>query len=417
MKFSMHTVAAALLIASSAAFIPSNNISPSRFATTGTDLKMSSFLDSLPNPFEKSDVVPRPPSSPPPVTNEPDALFSRARSIVLSDLGLTDPSILAENFVWIGPNVVTTGALSKDEYLAAGRFFNIRGAFPDLDFRAHDFRLDPNDALTVRLTVRTVGTMRGELRLRSETLAPNGVRMRCPPEAISMTFNKNTGKLSKLCSGFCMDRLVGNTGGLCGVMAAATVAGSPPSEWEIYPPATVVTRFFGRSVKQLQEPDKVFLAPFPETVMIQLAKGVLSAEVGTKDPDLLSDDFTFCGPIVGPLQKAEFIEAFANFKLRDGLPDLEENYSNFRVDPYDPYRVWYDIKASGTRTGPLVGQEPNGAKYIGPPEVGSMTFDDDGFCTRLTAGAIMDPTDCECLFRNVFVSSTFPIFCLTNKNF
>jgi len=175
-------------------------------------------------------------------------------------------------------------------------------------------------------------------------------------------------------------------------MAAATVAGAAPSEWELYPPATVVTRFFGRSVKQLKEPEKVFLAPFPETVMIQLTKGVLASELGTKDPDLLADGFTFCGPIVGPLRKKSFIDAFSSFNIRDALPDLVENYSNFRVDPYDPYRVWYDIKASGTRTGPLAGQEGNGAAYMGPPEVGSMTFDDNGFCTRLTAGAVMDPT-------------------------
>jgi len=403
MKFSGYTLAAALMLASSTAFIPSNRPTTVHSSDASVNIRRQislgmTFLDQLPNPFgssEDTDVVPRPPATPPPVSNEPEALFSRARAIMATDLGVTDPSFLTENFKWIGPNVVADGKLSKDEYLAAGRFFNIRGAFPDLDYRAHDFRLDPEDPLKVRFTARTVGTMRGELRLRSETMPPNGVRMVCPPEAISMTFDSATGKLVQLCSGFTMDRLVGNTGGLCGVMAAATVAGAPPSEWELYPPATVVTRFFGRSVKQLNEPEKVFLAPFPETVMIQLTKGVLAAELGTKDPDLLADEFTFCGPIVGPLKKKSFLDAFSSFNIRDALPDLEENYSNFRVDPYDPYRVWYDTKASGTRTGTLAGQEGNGAKYRGPPEVGSMTFDDDGFCTRLTGGAVMDPTSGE----------------------
>lgn len=403
MKFPSHTLAAALLVASSVAFVPSN-IAPPRTSIsdapsmTGTALKMESFLDNLPNPFESAggtSIAPRPPSTPPPITNEPEALFTRARAILSSDLGITDASFLADNFEWIGPNAVTSGALDKEEYVAAGKFFSIRSAFPDLDYRAHDFRIDPVSPLTVRLTARTVGTMRGELRLRSETLPPNGVRMVCPPEAISMTFDEKTGKLVKLCSGFTMDRLVGNTGGLCGVMAAATVAGSPPSEWEVYPPATVISRFFGRSVQQLNEPDKVFLAPFPETVMIQLAKGVLSAEFGTQDPDLLADEFTFCGPFVGPLKKDNFVETFSGFNIKEGLPDLDEGYSNFRVDPYDPYRIWFDSKATGTRSGPLVGQEPNGAKYIGPPEAASLTFDDNGFCTRLTAGAVMDPMDCK----------------------
>lgn len=412
MKFHSHTLATALLITSSVAFVPSQTSVTKQYASTSASVAvsngdnnkstsqtilMASFLDKLPNPFEtrQDTMVPRPPSSPPPITNEPEALFSRTRAILASDLGLTDASFLADNFEWIGPNVSSSGALNKEAYLAAGKFFNIRGAFPDLDYRAHDFRLDPKDPLTVRVTARTVGTMRGELRLRGETLPPNGVRMICPPEAISITFDKDSGKVTKLCSGFTMDRLVGNTGGLCGVMAAATVAGKPPSEWEVYPPGAVISRFFGRSVQQLKEPEKVFLAPFPETVMIQLTKGVLSSELGVNDPDLLSDEYTFCGPFVGPIKKDEFIKAFSSFQIKEGLPDLDENYSNFRVDPYDPYRVWFDSKATGTRLGPLNGQEANGAKYIGPPEVGSMTFDDDGFCIRLTAGAVMDPTDCN----------------------
>jgi hypothetical protein len=130
-----------------------------------------------------------------------------------------------------------------------------------------------------------------------------------------MTFDDATGQLTKLCSGFTMDRLVGNTAGLCGIQAGAVVAGSPPSEWEIYPPASVISRFFGRTVQQIPEPT-TFLAPFPETVMVQLAKGVIAADNGAADPDLLAPSFTFCGPIVGPLPKDAFVEAFSSFKLK-----------------------------------------------------------------------------------------------------
>ncbi len=408
------SLAAALLVTSAIAFTPSTKIETvprSAVPTTIENSLKASFLENLPNPFDNSDasIAPKPPSTPPPISNEPEALFSRARAILSCDLGIKDASFLADNFVWIGPNAASSGPLDKEEYLAAGKFFNIRGAFPDLDYRAHDFRLDPEDPLTVRLTARTVGTMRGELRLRSETLPPTGVRMVCPPEAISMTFDEKTGKLVKLCSGFTMDRLVGNTGGLCGVMAAATVAGSPPSEWEVYPPATVIARFFGRSVQQLSEPEKFFLAPFPETVMIQLAKGVLNSEFGSQDPDLLADEFTFCGPFIGPLKKDDFVKQISDFNLKAAFPDLDEGYSNFRVDPYDPYRIWFDAKGTGTRTGALAGVEANGAKYVGPPEAGSLTFDDDGFCTRLTAGAVMDPTQCKsvvCWALNIYLSCT-----------
>lgn len=369
--------------------------------------KVSAFLEKITNPFNEDDdeknVLPSERFSPlserfSPLSNKNEAklLFNRARAIIASDFGLSDPSILSDDFEWICPDVVLTGILNKDEYLAAVNFFNLRLTFPDLDYRAHDFRIDPNakNSLTVRFTARTVGTMRGELRLRDETIPPNGLRMMCPPEAISMTFDRKTGKLKKLCSGFVMDRLVGNTGGLCGVQGAATIAGSPPSEWEIYPPSAVVGRFFGRSVKQINEPD-VFLAPFPEPVMVRLAKGVLTAEMGKDDPSLLRDDFTFCGPIVGPLDKTSFLESFSNFNIRDAFPDLNENYANFRIDPYDPYRVWYDVKGEGTWTGQLNGKKGDGSKYVGPPEVGSMTFDDNGYCTRITANAVVDPTECE----------------------
>ena len=153
-----------------------------------------------------------------------------------------------------------------------------------------------------------------------------------------MTFDGKSGKLLKLCAGFTMDRLVGNTDGLCGVMAAATIAGSPPSEWDLYPPVNVIQRFFGRPVRQLLEEKNSFLAPFPETVMIQLTKGVIAADNGASDPDLLDSSFTFCGPLVGPIGKDDFVKAFGGFNIKGGIPDLDAQYANFRVDPYDPYR-------------------------------------------------------------------------------
>lgn len=129
-----------------------------------------------------------------------------------------------------------------------------------------------------------------------------------------MTFDERTGRLKKLCSGFTMDRLVGNTDGLCGVMGAATVAGKPPSDWEVYPPAQVVKRFFGRPTQQLEEPAS-FLAPFPETVMVQLAKGIFSASMAVADPDLLSPSFKYYTPFEGPVDKNTYLEKYASVSL------------------------------------------------------------------------------------------------------
>lgn len=258
-----------------------------------------------------------------------------------------------------------------------------RTAFPDLDLRSHDFRVDAVDPLTVRLTARTVGNMRGSLRLRNEIVQPNGRQMVCPPEAISITFDENTGKVIKLCSGFAMDRLVGNTGGLCGVMAAATVAGVPPSDFEVYPIPVVIGRFLGRPTRPLMEP-KSYLAPFPESVMIQLTKGILAADMASLDPDLLSaTDFSFCGPTIGPLSRKDFIENYAADMFGGAEPDL----THYRVDPYDPYRVWVDVRSEGTFE-----DDDDGDGFETPPQSLSFTFDDNGFCTRITGDAVMDPT-------------------------
>lgn len=336
----------------------------------------SDFLNKV-NFFAK-EVPSRESLSTPPATNaesfDPvaDALIGKSKAVIASDLGIQNPSLLAEDFLWIGPNLEKP--LGKVDYLAAGRFFSLRTAFPDLDYRPHDFRIDRNDPLTVRCTVRPVGVMRGPLRLRNELLQPNGKQWRGPPEAISLTFDSDSGKVAKMCSGFAMDRLVGNTNGLCGVMAAATIAGEPPSDWEVYPIPAVITKFFGRPVDPIAEVS-TFLAPFPETVMIQLVKGILTTKLAAEDPALLAKDFTYITPSVGPIGKGKFLESYA----AQEFGGFEPEYSHFRVDPFDPYRVWVDVK-------------PVGPGLEGPPQAFSFTFDDDGFCTRITAGAVMDPS-------------------------
>lgn len=53
------------------------------------------------------------------------ALFSRAKEFLASDLGMGDGSLLAQDFIWIAPNIAPRG-LGKEDYLAAGRFFDLR---------------------------------------------------------------------------------------------------------------------------------------------------------------------------------------------------------------------------------------------------------------------------------------------------
>lgn len=302
-----------------------------------------------------------------------EGLVRQAKKLLATDFGLQDPTLLDDDFVAISAYEDT--ALAKTEFLVAGNFFDVRTAFPDLDYRAYDFRVDVNDENCLRMTCRTTGTMRGPLQLRGEILEPTGNFMKCPPECVSMFFDKDSGKLKKLLyPGFIMDRQIGNTGGTTGVLAAATIGGKPPSDIDLYPLGSVVGRFFGRPVPQIPESKEV-LAPFPEQVMVSLARGVITASFGANDPSLLSETFEYTSPYVGPIRKDAFLEKYASRIYSE----LEPEYENFRIDLYDVYRVWADVK-------------PKSKGYSGHLQAVSFTFDIDGYCTRLTADYVIDPT-------------------------
>ena len=44
--------------------------------------------------------------------------------------------------------------------------------------------------------------------------------------------------------------------------------------------------------------------------------------------------------IVAALAHADFLKAFAGFKIEEGFPDANFGYYAFRVDPFEPNRVW-----------------------------------------------------------------------------
>ena len=343
-------------------------------------------------------------------------------------------SLLSDDFLWVSANNLNdgrTGLLNKNEYLAAGRFFNLRRSFPDLEYKAHDFRLEYNPniktksnqgggvqgsgddngddikEITIRFTTLTTGTFRGApLRLRSSLVEPNGKVMKCPPTSISITFstdktntNGDYGKITKLVTDMVIDRQVGNTNGLSGIAAAAVCAGCPPNEIELYPPLMVLERFFARPMKPLEDKrdeDDGYLPPFPGSVMIQLAKGVTASYFGIDDPDLLSNSFSYIEPLMGPLNKEQYVDLFSTtYNVRDGIPNIDYQFQNYRVDPYNPYRVWVDTRARGLRIGDIgtskLPKNVPSAMYEAPPETMSFTFDNDGFCMRITGAAVLDP--------------------------
>ena len=130
--------------------------------------------------------------------------------------------------------------------------------------------------------------------------------------------------------------------------------------------------------------------------LVARAQDVLRQEFGTRkgsDPDsLLSDDFQFVAPIVGPLSKHEFLAAFGSFKVKDAFPDIQDN-SWFKVDPLEPNRVWFVSRATCTHTGTLhFGRAiaPTGKFVQSPPQAQSMLFNEEGLVYTLTVGYCMD---------------------------
>jgi len=132
-----------------------------------------------------------------------------------------------------------------------------------------------------------------------------------------------------------------------------------------------------------------------EELLTQRAK----AYAANPTPDDLADDFIFRGPVIGPLNKADFCATLSSVGgqngIKDAFPDLQVNQFGFSTDPTEPGRVWYMERPRGTFTGPfdhpVVGTiDPTGAKYIGPPETRSILFDEEGKVKYQSVGYVAD---------------------------
>ena len=114
---------------------------------------------------------------------------------------------------------------------------------------------------------------------------------------------------------------------------------------------------------------------------------------GDNDDSVLADDFRFEFPVVS-LDKEAYLKAVRGFSLNSAIPNMNSNAYHFRCDPYEPNRVWFTIRNSGTHSGDLkfAGKTfPGTGKVIqGAPECCSYTFDDKLLVTSFTGGYVMD---------------------------
>jgi hypothetical protein len=86
----------------------------------------------------------------------PDALIAKARVIIATDFGIQDPSVLAEDFIWIRP--LAEKPLGKVDYLAAGKFFDLRSVRSAHRFCFHEtarkiFISSPSHTLKILLII------------------------------------------------------------------------------------------------------------------------------------------------------------------------------------------------------------------------------------------------------------------------
>ena len=134
----------------------------------------------------------------------------------------------------------------------------------------------------------------------------------------------------------------------------------------------------------------------PPDELIAIAKRFLVGSNGLGgNPDLLAEDFTFEGPVVGPLSKEEFVGAIGRVDFRTAFPGWTPQFYGFYVDPMEPQanRVWYTARGQGVQEGPLVPFAPEGSgrEVINPPQVCSLTIDHaTGLIKRYTIGYVVD---------------------------
>lgn len=131
-----------------------------------------------------------------------------------------------------------------------------------------------------------------------------------------------------------------------------------------------------------------------ESKLKELATILICNELGGDDPTLLSDDFQFLFPVVGPLTKTQFVEAFSQFKVRQAFPTSSANFYNFKIDPLEPNRIWMMSRGAYEHLGTLnFGPSKFAAtkkRICLPPQCFSMSFNAEGKCYKLTGGYNVD---------------------------
>jgi len=131
--------------------------------------------------------------------------------------------------------------------------------------------------------------------------------------------------------------------------------------------------------------------PIPASDLVSLAKAFTVAQTNAAlGAGWFAEDFRFVAPVVGPFGRDEFLDSLSSFDIAAAFPDLKSNYHNWRVCPFEPNRVWVNIKYTGSNTGPIMGRPATNKRVESPVQTHSISFNERGEVTKFTIGYVSD---------------------------
>lgn len=111
----------------------------------------------------------------------------------------------------------------------------------------------------------------------------------------------------------------------------------------------------------------------------------------------LSENFIFLTPTLGPISsKLIFFSDLVYFPHSFGDFQLYHIFRHHRVDPYDTYRVWVDVKLSTSKT-----SESSDLKASASTFASSFSIYNDGRCTMITVSSFLLLVYCQFHFNGI----------------